>query len=95
MKNRTYMVKIRNASHLFFIDVPDAVLLQQFYSRIVKIGKKDKSLWTEIAFKKEYIPSSTEKLKEAKADLSMHKSAGYEIVARKDILNTIVNVLQS
>lgn len=92
--NRTYMVKIRDATHLFFINVPDAVLLEQSYSRIVKIGKKDSSLWTDIALGKEHIPSSTEKLKEAKADLLMHKAAGYEIVARNDILKAIVNVLR-
>lgn len=74
-------------SNLFYLEVPSAQLLRQFYTRIVDIGKNDPVLWEDIAEGRHSIPSSQDKLKDAEISKKKHLDEGYQSVTRNEIMS--------
>ena len=80
--------------HLFYLNISYEQLLRQFYTRIVKIGESDPSLWKDIAQGRKVIPSSKEKLEETKKSKQQHENIGYLSLTKEDILLTLQTILK-
>lgn len=93
-KNIPLMVNMKQlTSNLFYLEVPSAQLLRQFYTRIVDIGKNDPVLWEQIAEGRHPIPSSQDKLKDAEISKKQHLDEGYRSMTKKEILSFLKQML--
>jgi hypothetical protein len=81
--------------HLFYLDIPPAQLLRQFYTRIIDIGKMEPIIWEELAQNKSSwtIPSVREKLYEANASKEKHRNAGYNIATKTEIEDFLSQII--
>lgn len=94
-KNRHIKYEIDEAKLRYYIDISDAKLLQQYYTRLCAYGAEDPTLYDDIAACKLVVVSSSDKIKE-NADMKReHVAVGYEVLSAACIFGKISGLLDN
>lgn len=88
-----YIYDFKDADVLFYLDPPMETLLKQFYTRMIKIGEKDETFWSDIAQKKYAIPPSDYKIDEARQTKEEHIKRGYICDSYENIISKIQKII--
>lgn len=85
---------MKRAGVKIFIDIEDSDLLRQYYTRFGTLPSEvGNSLWEDVANGKDYIMSSSEKMKENDDIWLEHKQHNYRLMCRDSIKIFITDVL--
>lgn len=85
---------MKEANVKFFIDIKNADLLRQYYTRFATLDSTtSRSLWEDVANNRDYILSSEEKMKENDDMWNEHRQHNYRLMSQDEIKNFITEVL--
>lgn len=88
-----FSIAMDRATVRFFIEITDADLLRQYYTRVLAHARANPALWHKLAAGRDKVDSSAEKLRENRESARAHCASGYVLASPGAILAHVAGLL--
>lgn len=89
--DKLYIYEFNRSVKRILLNVPIDIVLQRFYSRIIKLGETEPGFWNDIVNNRFNLafPGSNDKIQEIKNVIETHQKLGYELMTEEEITQYI------